>query len=416
MEKVNLVPLMQYISRRFHTAVHRISKMGVSKKRVCERPDLSDDMDLTEEGEHELFRALLVCRDAEHPVIAMGSHSVSYGIAGAGDDYFVLGPVALAAGEACRFRLAEHAYEAAWLEKLYRCPASELVEAVLLFHNLFREEPCALNRAIAFNCLEERITYDVRRNYTDIVFANQEQESRHNPYDQEVREVASIRNGDPEQLKRAWEEDYTGKLGVLAKTTLRNFQNLGIVLVTLGSRAAMEGGVMPELAYSLSDSYIQKIEEASSPEMARQLGRDAEYEYALLVKEVKEQQKRRDAKVQDFRVGQCKDYIFSHLHERIHTSDIAKALYLNANYLSGLFKKEEGITISAYILREKVRLAKNMLMYSRYSNIEIASYLGFCSQSHLGAQFKKETGMTLHQYREQYGKREFIDGRNDRSW
>ena len=79
--------------------------------------------------------------------------------------------------------------------------------------------------------------------------------------DQEIREAASIRNGDPEQLKRAWEEDYTGKLGVLAKTTLRNFQNLGIVLVTLGSRAAMEGGVTPELAYSLSDSYIQKIEE-----------------------------------------------------------------------------------------------------------------------------------------------------------
>ena len=82
-----------------------------------------------------------------------------------------------------------------------------------------------------------------------------------NPYDQEIREAASIRNGDPEQLKQAWEEDYTGKLGVLAKTTLRNFQNLGIVLVTLGSRAAMEGGVTPELAYSLSDSYIQKIEE-----------------------------------------------------------------------------------------------------------------------------------------------------------
>lgn len=170
-----------------------------------------------------------------------------------------------------------------WLEKLYRCTTSELVEAVLLFHNLFREEPCALNQAIAFNCLEERITYDVRRN----------------------------------------------------------------------------------------------------------------------------------SKVQDFRGGQCKDYIFSHLHERIHTSDIAKALYLNANYLSGLFKKEEGITISAYILREKVKLAKTMLMYSRYSNIEIAGYLGFCSQSHLGAQFKKETGMTLHQYREQYGKREFINGRID---
>ena len=53
-----------------------------------------------------------------------------------------------------------------------------------------------------------------------------------------------------------------------------------------------------------------------------------------------------------------------------------------------------------------IRLAKNMLIYSRYSYSDIASYLGFSSQSHLGTRFKKAIGLTLRQYREQYGQKE----------
>lgn len=222
--------------------------------------------------------------------------------------------------------------------------------------------------------------------------------------------MASIRNGNLEALKQSWAEDYIGKLGTVAKTPLRNNQNLGIILVTLASRASMEGGVMPEIAYSLSDSYINKIEEAVSPEEALFLGRQAEYHYASLVEEIKKERTIPEAgQHANSNVSKCKDYIFSHLHDKISVSDIAKELYLNPNYLSDLFRKAEGITISEYILQEKLKLVKNMLIYSRYSYNEIANYLGFSSQSHLGVRFKKNTGMTLHQYREKYGRREFRD-------
>lgn len=195
----------------------------------------------------------------------------------------------------------------------------------------------------------------------------------------------------------------------MADDPLRNSQNLGIVLVTLASRAAIEGGLMPEIAFSLSGSYIRKLEKAYTPEAAYQLGRQAEYRYALLVNEIKEKKVHKEKlSVADSRISLCKDYIFAHLHGKITTAEIAKALYMNPNYLSGLFKREEGITIGQYILQEKIKLVKNMLVYSRYSYIEIANYLGFCSQSHLGEQFKKATGITLHQYREKYGVKEFL--------
>ena len=51
-----------------------------------------------------------------------------------------------------------------------------------------------------------------------------------------------------------------------------------------------------------------------------------------------------------------------------------------------------------------IRLAVSMLTYSDHRYIEIANYLGFTSQSHLGEVFKKHTGMTLSQYRKTYKK------------
>ena len=60
-------------------------------------------------------------------------------------------------------------------------------------------------------------------------------------------------------------------------------------------------------------------------------------------------------------------------------------------------------------MNEKIKLAKNMLTYSSYSYIRIATYLGFCSQSHLGQEFKKSTGMSLKEYRDAYAREEFAD-------
>ena len=60
-----------------------------------------------------------------------------------------------------------------------------------------------------------------------------------------------------------------------------------------------------------------------------------------------------------------------------------------------------------FILKEKIRLAKNLLIYSQYSYLEIADSLSFSSQSHLGKEFKKETGFTLRHYREMYRKKEY---------
>lgn len=184
--------------------------------------------------------------------------------------------------------------------------------------------------------------------------------------------------------------------------------SIGYKIVCRISRPFPTSGLLPEVAFSLSDSYINQIEEVKNPEAAVSLGRKAEYQYTLLVKEIKAQHKSHSpGHVPDPKISMAKDYICSHLHGKISTSDVARAIYMNPCYLSDLFRKEDGITVSGYILQEKIKLVKNMLIYSRYSYSEIASYLGFTSQSYLGKKFKQETGLTLRQYREKYGVKEF---------
>ena len=81
--------------------------------------------------------------------------------------------------------------------------------------------------------------------------------------------------------------------------------------------------------------------------------------------------------------------------------DIADSVNLNVTYISKLFIKETGITISDYIRLQKINSAKNMLMYSDYSCADIAQYFAFASNSHFTQTFKKYVGVTPLQFRNQ---------------
>lgn len=252
----------------------------------------------------------------------------------------------------------------------------------------------------------DNILNDALEQFSNLLFTNQELGISHNPYDQELRELTSIEHGDLKALQENLTESYSGKVGRLAKDELRNAKNLAIVNVTLACRAAIRGGIMPEISFSLSDVLIQKIEDCSDLETVNQLMTALKYQYASMVAEVKNSKKGNAVPNSNYHVEKCKNYICTHLHGKLSLAQIADALSLNASYLSDLFHRCEDISITEYIRQEKINRVQNLLIYSDFTYGEIASYLGYASQSHLGKQFKEITGMTLRQYREAFGIRE----------
>lgn len=256
--------------------------------------------------------------------------------------------------------------------------------------------------------LSEHFDPEIRRELEKRLFESLENHSWHNSFDQEVRELGAIEAGDIKMLEKSWKEYTIGTIGTMASDSLRNEKNNGIVVVTNSSRAAIRGGLSPEVSFTLSDIYMCKIELVTTPGESMKLARDAEFLYASLVHDLKSEGSNLPS-IGNEHIEKCKDYIFRHLHEKTSVYDIAEAIELNPDYLSSLFKKKEGLSLSDYISREKISLAKNLLIYSNYTYSEIASYLGFSSQSHLGEKFKKISGYTLKEYRIKYQMKDFLD-------
>lgn len=264
---------------------------------------------------------------------------------------------------------------------------------------------------------EEYSAYrELAAEYCDRIFRAQESQVVHNPYSHEKRLLESIERGEPEFTRMIIEEgaEFKEREGRLADDPLRHEKNMGIVNVTIASRAAIRAGVHYEKSFTLSDCCIQKIEKCTDIRSVREFYNAVHIQYAELVRDTKAREAQaasnsRERAAENPHIEHCKNYIFTHLHGKITVQEIAAYIGLTPNYLSALFRKYENVSLKQYILDEKIKLVQKMLIYSPYSFIEIANYLGFTSQSHMGKEFKRVTGMTLKKYRETYKKDEFYE-------
>lgn len=394
--------LLQYLSKKMHTHAYKLTIDGEITFSCCKVLAFQD----TYIKDKDFLDFLLESLPQGIPCLRSIRQKDIYCIVTDHNAIYIVGPVSFASPVYLNCDYNELMLEEVIEKYVPQVNPDDYLEDILFLNHMITGVESTTEQIIETNCLNHDHTGKVQKHFNDILFENHENNVHHNPYDQEMREFGSIENGDLIQLEKSLQEDYDGTIGTLAKDPLRNLKNLGIVLVTLASRAAIRGGLSPEISFSLSDSYIQQIEECKDLALVAPLAHKAEFQYAEMVHEIKEKQKGILKKQKNPRINKCKDFIFSHLHDRITLEDLAAEADCNPNYLSQLFKECEGISISGYILQEKINRAKNLLIYSDYSYIEIATYLGFSSQSHLGTQFKKHTGYTLRQYREIYGRKE----------
>ena len=277
-------------------------------------------------------------------------------------------------------------------------PFDIFCEEIILIHNLYNKKQTSYAEILVNNFINEEILFkinkDISGNFINKIDA-------HNPYDRELRIMRSIKSGDLNSLRQGLEEKFIGHYGIMAKDKLRSVKNVAICHICLSSRAAIEGGIPFEIAFSTCDKFVIKLEDMTKTEQIEALEKEAQFHFAKLVKNVKNN----DDIAKNILIDQCKNIIIKNINKKIIIKDIAKELYTNSDYLSRVFHKTEGITIKDYIQREKVELSKNMLIYHKYSFGEIAVYLHFYSQSHYNKVFKKFTGMTPKQFKDKYGKK-----------
>ena len=220
----------------------------------------------------------------------------------------------------------------------------------------------------------------------------------HNTYAQEQQVLRMVRKGDLASLRQWIASAPAIRGGTLASDQLRQMKNTFVVTATLVSRAAIQGGLSTEDAFSLSDAYIQKCEFLNSMERITNLQYHMVLEFTQRVQRI-----RFGGKPTQLTLA-VTNYIQHHLSEPIRVEAIAEELYMSRPYLSARFREDTGETLTDFILKEKTEEAKRLLRYSDKSFTAIASYLGFSSPGHFSRVFKKYTDRTPTEYRDKYGK------------
>jgi AraC-like DNA-binding protein len=110
-------------------------------------------------------------------------------------------------------------------------------------------------------------------------------------------------------------------------------------------------------------------------------------------------------------VAQIKAAIVDLVHHNREALKINLSSYLsdklNIDYanLSNVFSSEEKSTIEHYYIQQKIERVKELLSYGELTLSEIAFELNYSSVAHLSAQFKKETGLTPSQFRQDQQRR-----------
>lgn len=340
--------------------------------------------------------------DEKIPVILQAGDHVLYGLVRSGEVDYVLGPVWSVDDFNLRYCLPDAQLDPDLLRRLAPCSLEVFASRLLLLYDVFCEKEMSLQECLMVNSKEQSASAALHAEFSHQTYVNREHDARHNPYDHEMREMYAIESGNVTLLRNIWTEVFTGAYGITSKSPIRNGRNLAIIVVALATRAAIRGGVLPEIAMSLGDIYMQRIDELSNIMEVGNLTQAAEMELTELVAAAKKRISEDCVQEENPVILQCKDYVYKHLHSKLTVQEIAGHLGIHPNYLSGIFKKNTGVSLYRYILDEKISLVINLLTYSDYTFGEIASTLGFSSQSHLGSLFKRSTGMTLMEYRKRY--------------
>lgn len=184
--------------------------------------------------------------------------------------------------------------------------------------------------------------------------------------------------------------------GIRSKSSdpIRQAKYSVVAFITLCARAAIEGGLSSETAYTLSDTYTQSVDNAQTISQVAAVSHTMYDDFIRRVNQV-----RRESGISR-PVRICCDFIDTHPESELTLPMLSQKVGYTENYLARKFKAEMHMPINAYVRKARVHCAKMLLSSTAMSIQEIADGLHFCSRSYFAEAFQKETGISPSKFRE----------------
>ena len=220
------------------------------------------------------------------------------------------------------------------------------------------------------------------------------QKDRIKTYHAEQAILRNVREGNLD-YSRALEQ--AGKLSYGIRISTRDPIDQMIIssasFVTLCTRAAIDGGMSPDAAYALGDSYIQSLVGCKNVTDIRSVNHTMYEDFVRRVHQLKA------ATSYSKQIQSCVDYIELHLEDDLSLKRLARRVGYAEYYLSNKFRQEVGVSVKDYIKKARIERAKALLTTTDLPISQIAEQLQFCSSSYCSNIFREQVGMLPQAYR-----------------
>lgn len=175
---------------------------------------------------------------------------------------------------------------------------------------------------------------------------------------------------------------------------LRNIKNLTITFNTLLRRTAYTSGVHPFYIDAVSSNYARLIEQAHNMDEVSAISSFMIRSYCDLVE-------KRSMTSYSEPIRHILVTIDASLAADLSLKRFAGELFLNTSYLSALFKKEIGMTLTDYVNKSRIAYAKKLLRSTTLSIQDIATRAGISDIHYFTRLFRRETNMSPREWRNQ---------------
>ncbi len=224
----------------------------------------------------------------------------------------------------------------------------------------------------------------------DPVLSMQLLEKRYHAEDALLEAVA---HGNTEQALQFSDAMRTSRIAPRSSDHVRNTKNLSMVLNTLMRRTAYEAGVHPLYIDSVSGNYATLLERCTTTEEAHEIVPYMVKSYCKLV--ANHNMSSYSEPVRHILVT-----VDASLSGDLSLKRFAGELFLNTSYLSALFKKEIGMTLTDYVNQNRIHYAKKLLKSTTLQIQDIATRCGIPDIHYFTRLFKRDTGMSPREWRQ----------------
>lgn len=216
-------------------------------------------------------------------------------------------------------------------------------------------------------------------------------------YEIEQKLIQAVTNGQLHKAELYLSQMSSQQYERRSDNPLRDYKNYAIIMNTLLRKAVEAAAVHPTHIHAISSQYARKIELITSQAAFLSLVKEMVRKYCLLVKN-------HSLKGYSMLVRKVITNIIYDLTADLSLKVQAKELNVNPSYLSTLFKKETGQTLTEFVNRKRIEHAILLLNSTDMQIQVVAQYCGIPDVNYFTKTFKKIVGKTPKEYREMISK------------